>query len=105
MLLFELARYVYKDCLDRFVKYALNVMGVKNEGSEEEIALKGIEAMEAFYHDIAMPINFKELGIAPTDDQIKEMAENCIIACGGPKGSAKLLNTEDMIAIYNMANK
>lgn len=99
------ARYVYKDCLTRFVKYAINVMGVAKEGSDEEIALKGIEAMEAFYHDIAMPINFKELGIAPTDAQIKEMAENCIIACGGPKGSAKLLNTDDMIAIYNMANK
>lgn len=99
------ARYVYKECLPRFVKYAINVMGVANEGTDEEIAIKGIEAMEAFYHDIAMPINFKELGIAPTDDQIKEMAENCIIACGGPKGSAKLLNTEDMIAIYNMANK
>lgn len=99
------ARYVYKDCLPRFVKYAINVMGVAKEGTDEEIALKGIEAMEDFYHDIDMPINFKELGIAPTDAQIKEMAENCIIACGGPKGSAKLLNTDDMIAIYNMANK
>ena len=99
------ARYVYKDCLPRFVKYAINVMGVAKEGTDEEIALQGIEAMEDFYHDIEMPINFKELGIAPTDAQIKEMAENCIIACGGPKGSAKLLNTDDMIAIYNMANK
>lgn len=99
------ARYVYKDCLPRFVKYAINVMGVANEGSDEDIALKGIAAMEDFYHEIGMPVNFKELGIAPTEEQIVEMAENCIKACGGPKGSAKLLQLEDMIAIYKMANK
>ena len=98
------ARYVYKNCLDRFVKYAINVMGVEKQGTEEEIALKGIEAMEQFYHDIGMPINFKELGIAPTEQQIQSMAEGCIAACGGPKGSAKELHLEDMIAIYHMAN-
>lgn len=99
------ARYVYKDCLNRFVKYAVNVMGVEQSGTDEEIALKGIEEMEKFYHEIGMPTNFKELGIAPTEQQIQEMAEGCIAACGGPKGSAKKLYLEDMIAIYHMANK
>lgn len=98
------ARYVYKDCLPRFKKYAINVMGVANEGTDEEIALKGISAMEDFYHSIDMPINFKELGIAPTDSQLVEMANNCYKACGGPKGSAKKLELEDMLNIYKMAN-
>ena len=35
------ARYVYKDCLPRFVKFARNVMHVEG-ASDEETALKGI---------------------------------------------------------------
>ena len=37
-------------------------------------ALKGIEAVEEFYRMIEMPTNMKELGINPTDEQIKDMA-------------------------------
>lgn len=52
-------------------------MGVTPGETDEKTALKGIEAMEDFYHEIGMPVNFKELGIAPTDEQIKEMADSC----------------------------
>ena len=55
--------------------------GAENAGTDEEIAVKGIEAMEDFYHSIGMPVNFKELGIAPTEAQIVEMAEECKKAC------------------------
>ena len=99
------ARYVYKNCLPRFVRYATHVMGVMPEETDEKTALKGIEAMEDFYHEIGMPVNFKELGIAPTEEQIKEMADSCARASGGHKGSAKDLYPEDMIAIYRMANQ
>lgn len=99
------ARYVYKDCLHRFVKFAKNVMGVTGAGSEEEIALQGIEAMEKFYHSIGMPINFQELGIHPDKQQIREMAERCNIASGRHTGSAKKLTVEDMVAIYLMAEQ
>lgn len=98
------ARYVCKDCLPRFVKFARNVMGVTEAGSEEEIAKMGIRTMEDFYHRIGMPTNLKELGICPTEEQIQEMAERCIKACGGHTGSAKKLTLEDMVAIYRTAN-
>ena len=97
------ARYVYKNDLNRFVKYARNVMCVTAEGTDEEIALKGIEAMEEFYHSIDMPVNMSELGIHPTETQIEEMAERCVKATGGCQGSAKVLYKEDMINIYRMA--
>ena len=97
------ARYVYKDCLPRFVKYAVNVMGVTPAGSEEETARKGIEAMEAFYHRIGMPTNMRELGIEPTEEQILAMAESCAKATGGKKGSAKVLYQSDFAQIYRMA--
>ena len=94
------ARYVYKVCLPRFKKFALNVLEVDDAGSDEEIALCGIEAMEEFYRSIKMPTNLRELGINPTDDELKEMAKKCAIGVGGEMGSAKVLNEEAMLAIY-----
>ena len=73
-------------------------------GTDEEIALKGIEAMVDFYHSIGMPASFHELGIDPTDAQIDEMARRCLEACGSALGSAKKLSLDDMIAIYHAAN-
>ena len=99
------ARYVYKYCLPRFVKYAKNVMSVTAGGSDEETALLGIKAMEEFYHSIGMPVNLKELGIHPTEEQIREMAEGCLKASGSATGSAKKLDLQDMIRIYQMANE
>lgn len=97
------ARYVYKNCLPRFKRYALNVMGVENKGSDEEIALKGIEAMEAFYREIKMPTNLRELGVKASDDDLKLMAHKCAVGVNGAKGSARLLKEEDMLEIYKMS--
>lgn len=97
------ARYVYRGCLHRFHRFAIEVMGVKEEGTEEEIALKGIEAVEKFFQQIHMPISMAELGIQPTEEELKLMAHKCSIASGGKKGSAKVLVEEDMLAIYKMA--
>ncbi len=94
------ARYVYKNCLPRFKKYALNVMGVENSGSDEEIALRGIEATEDFYRSINMPTNLRELGVKATDEDLITMAKKCAIGVGGEMGSARVLNEEDMLAIY-----
>lgn len=94
------ARYVYKNCLPRFVKFALNVMEVENKGSDEEIALAGIEAMEDFYRSINMPTNLRELGVEPTEEELKLMAHKCAVGVGGQMGSARLLREEDMLNIY-----
>ena len=94
------ARYVYKNCLPRFKRYAINVMGVEPAGTDEEIALKGIEAMEDFYRSINMPTNMRELGISPTEEELKDMAHKCSVSVGGASGSARVLNEEDMLAIY-----
>lgn len=98
------ARYVYKVCLPRFVRFAVNVMGVDATGlSEEEVALRGIEDMEDFCRKIGMPTRIKELGIELTDAQIKEMAESCEKATGGSIGSAKRIYFDDMVKIYSAA--
>ncbi len=95
------ARYVYKECLPRFKRFALNVMGVENTGSDEDIALKGIEAMEDFYRRIKMPTNLRELGVEATDEDLVTMARKCAAGLpNGAMGSAKLLHEEDMLAIF-----
>ena len=98
------ARYVYKNCLPRFKRYAINVMGVPADaGTDEEIALKGIEAMEDFYREIKMPTNLRELGVEATDDDLKLMAHKCAVGVNGGKGSARFLKEEDMLEIYKMS--
>ena len=98
------ARYVYKNCLPRFKRYAINVMGVAPDaGSDEEIALKGIEAMEDFYREIKMPTNLRELGVEATDEDLKLMAHKCAVGVNGGKGSARFLKEEDMYEIYKMS--
>lgn len=98
------ARYVYKNCLPRFKRYAINVMGIApNAGSDEEIALKGIEAMEDFYREIKMPTNLRELGVNATVDDLMLMAHKCAVGVNGGKGSARFLKEEDMLEIYKMS--
>ncbi|MCR5465882.1 MAG: iron-containing alcohol dehydrogenase [Lachnospiraceae bacterium] len=97
------ARYVMNDCLPRFKRYAIQVMGVKDEGTDEEIALKGIEATEAFYRRINMPTNLRELGVDATEEDLVLMAHKCAVGVNGGMGSAKFLREEDMLAIYRAA--
>lgn len=97
------ARYVYKECLERFYRFAIEVMDVADEGSKEEVALKGIEAVEDFFREIHMPTSLTELGIQPTEEELELMAHKCSVASGGKKGSAKVLVEEDMLAIFKMA--
>ena len=98
------ARYVYQNCMPRFVRFARNVMGVEADLSDDAAALRGIELMEDFFRSIHMPTCFSELGIQPTQEQLEEMAHKCYLAVGGLLGSAKKLDEGDMLAIYKMAN-
>lgn len=97
------ARYVYRDCLPRFKKFALAVWNVAADDTDEAIARKGIEATESFFRAIQMPTNLRELGIDPTDAQISELAKKCAVTSGDNLGRAKVLHEADMRAIYEAA--
>ena len=99
------ARYVCDSCKDRFYRFAVNVMEVTPSDDIDTVIHTGIEKLEAFFRSIHMPTPLKELGIAPSDAILREMAHNCAIASGGKKGSAKLLYEEDMYQIYKAANE
>jgi hypothetical protein len=99
------ARYVMHQNLSRFVRFAVNVMDVPNDFTDPEAtAEKGIEAMERFYHAIGMPINIKELiGRDITDAEIKEMTRKCSRDYTSTCGALRVLNADDMEAIYKIA--
>lgn len=98
------ARYVYKYNVARFAQFAVNVLGVPNDFSDQEkTALAGIEAMEAYYKSIDMPISIKELGVELNDEQIHELAYKCSFQKTRTIGGVKALNMEDIIEIYKMA--
>lgn len=98
------ARYVYKTNPARFAQFAVRVFDTaENFYDREATAEKGIEAWEDWCRSIGMPASLTELGIAPTDGQIEEMAEKCVSAGGGHVGFFQTLYKEDVVKILQMA--
>ncbi len=97
------ARYAYPADAARFARFAHKVMGVSGAGTHEEMAEKGIAAMANFFRAIHMPTSLSELGVHPTEEQIRDMAEKCYRGIGGPVGVIRPLGVDDLINIYHMA--
>ena len=99
------ARYVLDKHVNRFVKFAVNVMGVTNDFSDPKgTALKGIEAMERFYTRIGMPVNIHELlGREVTDEEIEILVDKCSRGGKITVGAMEVLHADDMRKIYQMA--
>ena len=101
------ARYVMDKHLKRFVKYAVNVMGVTQDFLDDRAtALQGIEATEAFFRSIGMPVSIPELiGREATDEEIREMVRKASRDYTITLGAMEVLKPEDMEAIYLKANE
>ena len=97
------ARYVMPAGPARFARFARNVMGVADMGSDEQTALAGIEAFENFLRSIQMPTNLRELGLDLDDEAIDKLAWLCSFENKRTIGLFKTLALEDIRAIYRMA--
>ena len=99
------ARYVMPKHMNRFVQFAVNVMGVTNDFSHPEAtAMKGIEATERFFRAIGMPTSIHELlGRDITDEEIGTLADRCSRGGTITVGAMEVLNREAMLNIYQMA--
>lgn len=89
-----LYRYIYKTGAARFARFARNVWGITSEGSDEETALAGIEALADFIREIGLPTTFAELGI-PAYTNLRAVADSTNIS----PGCCKKLTHDD---IYNI---
>lgn len=75
-------RYIYKDGLDKFVRFAVNVWGISADGkSKEEMAAEGVQALAGFIKEIGLPTTLRELGVKDKSI-LPEIANSCNIAPG-----------------------
>ena len=76
-------RYIYKDGIDKFVRFAVNVWGVDTNGKTKEVvALEGIQNLEKFSKDLGIPTTLRELGCE--EWMLRKIADTTSI-CGGYK--------------------
>lgn len=93
-------RRLYKDHIDRFVRYATEVWHVPyNDADPEGVALEGIRRTEQWFKRLGAPTSFREANI-PTNN-LEEVAK---IACkDGPVGRVFKLGYDDVFAIIKDA--
>lgn len=76
-----LYRHIYKENPKRFARFAQNVWGIAKKETDEETALSGIAALEAFIKEIGLPTSFKEMGISESTD-LDAVASSTVITAG-----------------------
>ena len=102
------ARYVMNRHMDRFVKFATEVMGVPKDHIEKPLAtaMSGVRNLENFFHEIGMPTNIPELiGREATEEEIQKLVDKCSRGGKITIGAMEVLKADDMTAIYQMANR
>lgn len=96
------ARYQYEAAPERFAQYARKVFGMEGQ-DEKELALRGIEKTENYFRQIGMPVSLAELGILPSDDEIREFAMDATMGNTVRLSRLKPLSADEVYEIYQMA--
>lgn len=93
--------YVYKHDVQRFCRFAVEVMGVEMDFFHpEETALKGIAALRAFFKSIGMPTTLSELGVP--EDKLDVLADKVKRGADGTTGQFVKLTRDDCLKIYQL---
>ena len=88
-------RYIMKDGLEKFKRYAVNVWNVNPVGkTDEQIAAEGLDAMEAYMQSIGVVMHLKELGV--TEEMIPGLVESTLVM----KGGYRVLEKEEIAEIF-----
>ncbi len=98
-------RYVYRDHINMFVQFAVNVMGVEASFRDPEAAIQeGINRLERFFVSLGLPVTLGELGI--DDSNFELMAKKATGFSQGeemPVGGIRKLYWKDVVEIYRLA--
>lgn len=93
-------KYVYKENIPRFKRFALEVWNVDPNGkTDDQAALEGIEATRKFFDQIGAPSRLADFNI--DDTHLEQMAEHTTRF--GPVGRFKQLDKEDVLQILKMS--
>ncbi|MDR1916466.1 MAG: iron-containing alcohol dehydrogenase [Synergistaceae bacterium] len=97
--------YVYRENINMFVQFAVNVMGVAGSLRDQEgIVREGISRLREFYGKMGLPATLGELGI--DDKNIELMAKKATGTAFGeerPIGHFKKLSWQDVLEIYKLS--
>ncbi|MDR1136355.1 MAG: iron-containing alcohol dehydrogenase [Clostridiales Family XIII bacterium] len=98
-------RYVYKDNINMFVQFAVNIMGVSGSFRDPDaIVLEGITRLEDFFSKMGLAASLSELGIG--EETFEQMAKKATGVAYGMEeqalGGLKKLYWQDVLAIYKL---
>lgn len=86
-------KYIYKNGIDKFVRFADKVWDVDISGmSKDEAALTGIEKLAEFIKECEIPTTLRELGA--TEEMLPKIAASSVKG-----GGYKQMDTEDILAV------
>ena len=86
-------RFIYRDGLPRFVRFAKHIWGVEDYGQgDDAIAQEGINRLEAFFRELGIPATLRELGA--TEDMLPKIADSTFLG-----GGYRTLTREDVLAV------
>lgn len=97
------ARHVYMEDSERFAMLGEGVFGLKRTSDPDRDAIQTIKAMESCFTALHMPINLKELGLEPTDEEIDTLAEKATFFGKRTLGAFQILDKQDILDIYTAA--
>lgn len=84
--------YVYKNSINKFKKYAVNIWNVDTKNkTDEEIALEGINKTKEYFSKVGAPVTLSEVNIPESD--IDKIVETVILT---GEGSYLKINKEDI---------
>ena len=86
-------RYIYKEGISKFVRFAENVWKVDADGkTKDEIALEGIACLENFAKELGIPLTLCELGA--TEEMLEKIANSAYEG-----GGYKHMTHEDILKV------
>ena len=95
-------RYCFRRDLPKAVNFAERVMGVVPQATDEQTAIKGIDALEAFLREMGLPVRLSEIGITP--DLFPVLADRALQTAGSERvGGVSHLTRDEVIEIYRLA--
>jgi len=93
------ARYVYRDDIARFARYARNVWGI-GEADDEKAAVEGINATEDYFRILCMPVTLTESVGEGCKNDIDELADICTYRKTRTIGSFRVLDLDAIKDIF-----
>lgn len=96
------ARYVCPSWPERFAQYAVQVWQIEPDADDPmKTALAGIDATEAYFKSLGMPVSLKAFSVDPA--RFEEMAEKCTNFGRRTLPGIRELTKKEMMDIYQMA--